>query len=79
MLLTELILSKKGPLAKVWISAHQERKLSKAQTLQVDVGETVGEWSPDLSGGRAWRMPDEPADVIRLSTLLYRGYPGTRW
>lgn len=43
MLLTELILSKKGPLAKVWISAHQERKLSKAQTLQVDVGETVGE------------------------------------
>ena len=51
MLLTELILSKKGPLAKVWISAHQERKLSKAQTLQVDVGETVGEWCPIRAEG----------------------------
>ena len=42
MLLTELILSKRGPLAKVWLSAHQERKLSKQQTLGVDVGESVG-------------------------------------
>lgn len=42
MLLTELILSKKGPLSKVWISAHQERKLNKTQTLQVDVPESVG-------------------------------------
>jgi hypothetical protein len=42
MLLTELILSKRGPLAKVWLSAHQERKLSKQQTLGVDVEESVG-------------------------------------
>lgn len=43
MLLTELILSKRGPLAKVWLSAHHERKLSKQQTLGVDVEESVGE------------------------------------
>ena len=43
MLLTELILSKRGPLGKVWLSAHQERKLSKAQTLGIDVEESVGE------------------------------------
>jgi cohesin complex subunit SCC1 len=42
MLLTELILSKRGPLGKVWLSAHQERKLSKAQTLGIDVEESVG-------------------------------------
>ena len=43
MLLTELILSKRGPLAKVWLSAHHERKLSKQQALGVDVEESVGE------------------------------------
>ena len=42
MLLTELILSKRGPLAKVWLSAHHERKLSKQQALGVDVEESVG-------------------------------------
>lgn len=42
MLLTELILSKRGPLAKVWLSAHHEKKLSKQQALGVDVGESVG-------------------------------------
>ncbi len=43
MSLIELVLNKKGPLAKVWISAHHERKLTKAQALQVDVSESVGE------------------------------------
>ncbi|KAK4683603.1 cohesin complex subunit SCC1, partial [Tremellales sp. Uapishka_1] len=41
MLLTELLLSKRGPLAKVWLSAHHERKLSKQQALGVDVEESV--------------------------------------
>ena len=41
MLLTELILSKRGPLAKVWLSAHQERKLNKQQALGVNVEESV--------------------------------------
>jgi cohesin complex subunit SCC1 len=42
MLLTELILGKSGPLAKVWLSAHHERKLSKQQALGVDVEQSVG-------------------------------------
>jgi cohesin complex subunit SCC1 len=44
MILTELVLAKHGPLAKVWISAHQDRKLSKQQALGVDVSESVGEF-----------------------------------
>lgn len=40
MILNELI--KSGPLAKIWLSAHQERKLSKTQAMGVDVGESVG-------------------------------------
>ncbi|BEI87237.1 hypothetical protein CcaverHIS002_0705830 [Cutaneotrichosporon cavernicola] len=41
MLLSDLILDKRGSLAKVWLSAHHERKLSKQQALGVDVGESV--------------------------------------
>lgn len=48
MLLTELILSKRGPLAKVWLSAHHERKLSKQQALGVDVNESVGKYTSRL-------------------------------
>lgn len=40
----EAILSKKGPLAKVWLAAHYERKLSKAQTLQTDIGQSASEF-----------------------------------
>ncbi|KAI0046073.1 hypothetical protein FA95DRAFT_1583171 [Auriscalpium vulgare] len=38
---SEAILSRRGPLAKVWLAAHMERKLSKAQTLQTDIEQSV--------------------------------------
>ncbi|KAI0030791.1 Rec8 like protein-domain-containing protein [Vararia minispora EC-137] len=38
---SEAILSRRGPLAKVWLAAHMERKLSKQQALQTDIEETV--------------------------------------
>lgn len=37
MFFSETILSAKGPLAKVWLAAHMEKKLSKAQMLQTDL------------------------------------------
>ncbi|CAK9780140.1 hypothetical protein CC85DRAFT_285433 [Cutaneotrichosporon oleaginosum] len=37
MLLSELVLAKGGPLAKIWLTAHHERKLTKQQTLNVDI------------------------------------------
>lgn len=42
MLLNELLTSKRGPLAKVWLSAHHERKLGKRQAMAVDIEESVG-------------------------------------
>ena len=42
---SEAILSRRGPLAKVWLAAHMERKLSKTQTLQTDIEQSVGEFS----------------------------------
>ncbi|QRV79424.1 cohesin subunit rad21 [Ceratobasidium sp. AG-Ba] len=41
MFYAEAILSRRGPLGKVWLAAHWERKLSKTQTLQTDISESV--------------------------------------
>ncbi|KAL2914318.1 sister chromatid cohesion protein 1 [Polyrhizophydium stewartii] len=38
----DTILGKKGPLAKVWLAAHWERKLSKSQFLQTNIRASVG-------------------------------------
>ncbi len=39
---SEAILSRRGPLARVWLAAHYERKLSRALTLQTDIEQSVG-------------------------------------
>lgn len=36
-----IVLSKKGPLAKVWLAAHWDKKLTKAHVFETDVGSTV--------------------------------------
>lgn len=46
---SEAILSRRGPLAKVWLAAHMERKLSKAQTLQTDIEQSVGAYFRTLT------------------------------
>lgn len=47
MFYSEAILSKKGPLAKVWLAAHWERKLTKNQLLQTDIHSSVGKFLSD--------------------------------
>ncbi|KAK9468249.1 Rec8 like protein-domain-containing protein [Lipomyces arxii] len=42
MFYSDVLLSKKGPLARVWLAANLERKLSKAQFLQTDIEKSVG-------------------------------------
>lgn len=55
---SEAILSRRGPLGKVWLAAHWERKLSKAQTLQTDIGESVGNviYAVSLAHGNSLRV-----------------------
>lgn len=43
MFYAQFVLSKKGPLAKIWLAAHWEKKLSKAQVFETDVNEAVDE------------------------------------
>lgn len=41
MFYSETLLSKTGPLARVWLSANLERKLSKTHILQSDIESSV--------------------------------------
>lgn len=43
MFYAQFILSKKGPLAKIWLAAHWDRKLSKAQIFETNVQDAVEE------------------------------------
>uniref|UniRef100_A0A1I7TWE8 Rad21_Rec8_N domain-containing protein n=1 Tax=Caenorhabditis tropicalis TaxID=1561998 RepID=A0A1I7TWE8_9PELO len=43
MFYADFVLSKKGPLSKVWLAAHWEKKLSKAQIYETNVDEAVNE------------------------------------
>ncbi|KAJ9605260.1 sister chromatid cohesion protein 1 [Cladophialophora chaetospira] len=42
MFYSEQLLAKTGPLARVWLAANVERKLSKSQILQSDIESSVG-------------------------------------
>jgi len=41
MFYSQLILAKKGPLAKVWLAAHWDKKLTKAQIVQTSIDSSV--------------------------------------
>uniref|UniRef100_A0A0K0D8F3 Rad21_Rec8_N domain-containing protein n=1 Tax=Angiostrongylus cantonensis TaxID=6313 RepID=A0A0K0D8F3_ANGCA len=43
MFYAQFVLSKKGPLAKIWLAAHWEKKLSKAQIYETSVQDAVEE------------------------------------
>uniref|UniRef100_A0A915CRD9 Double-strand-break repair protein rad21 n=1 Tax=Ditylenchus dipsaci TaxID=166011 RepID=A0A915CRD9_9BILA len=43
MFYAQFVLSKKGPLSKIWLAAHWERKLSKAQIFETNVQDAVDE------------------------------------
>lgn len=42
MFYSQIILAKKGPLGKIWLAAHWDKKLSKMQVFQTDITKSVG-------------------------------------
>lgn len=42
MFYSQIILAKKGPLGKIWIAAHWDKKLTKMQVFQIDITKSVG-------------------------------------
>ncbi|KAI7863262.1 Rec8 like protein-domain-containing protein [Spinellus fusiger] len=43
-ILPDQVIAKQGPLARVWIASHWERKLSKSQFLQTNLEKTIGNY-----------------------------------
>lgn len=41
MFYTQLFTSKRGPLAKIWLAAHWERKLTKAHVFECNLETTI--------------------------------------
>lgn len=41
MFYAQFVLSKKGPLAKIWLAAHWEKKLTKAQVFETNIDKAV--------------------------------------
>ena len=63
MFYSETLLSKTGPLARVWLSANLERKLSKNHILQASVKDSVD----------AIVFPNQAPMALRLSGQLLLG------
>lgn len=63
MFYSETLLSKTGPLARVWLSANLERKLSKTHILQTNIDSSV-----DAIVGQ-----DQAPMALRLSGQLLLG------
>ncbi|KAF5700283.1 cohesin complex subunit SCC1 [Fusarium globosum] len=63
MFYSETLLNKSGPLARVWLSANLERKLSKNHILQSNVKDSVD----------AIIMPSQAPMALRLSSQLLLG------
>ncbi len=42
MFYSENVLTRKGPLANIWLAAHWDRKLTKAQIVQTNIQSSVG-------------------------------------
>lgn len=56
MFYSETLLSKTGPLARVWLSANLERKLSKTHILQSDIESSVSAIVDDKKAPMALRL-----------------------
>jgi N terminus of Rad21 / Rec8 like protein len=41
MFYSQVILARKGPLGKIWLAAHFDKKLTKAQIFTTDISESV--------------------------------------
>lgn len=63
MFYSESILTRKGPLANIWLAAHWDRKLTKAQVVQTDLATSLAE----IVAGRL------PPMALRLTGQLLLG------
>lgn len=45
MFYSDIILAKKGPLGKIWLAAHWDKKISKTQVFQTDIERSASKFA----------------------------------
>lgn len=63
------VLAKKGPLAKVWLAAHWDKKLTKAHIFETDVEQTVDDIISPKVGGWFFAVPVSSCDSFNKLPL----------
>lgn len=69
MFYMHLLINKRGPLAKIWLAAHWEKKLTKAHIFECNLETTVEKIiSPKVCYGmRRWLLVRSGAEVFTFS------------
>lgn len=58
MFYADFVLSKKGPLARIWLAAHWDKKLTKAQIFETNIESSIERiLKPKVSLSRCYRRP----------------------
>ena len=80
MFYSQFVLSKKGPLAKIWLAAHWEKKLSKAQIYETNVQDAVEEiMQPKVGNQReVWSQKNFFSKIFFFRKSISRGNLGRR-
>ncbi|KAG5461159.1 MAG: hypothetical protein BJ554DRAFT_6692 [Olpidium bornovanus] len=71
MFYSEGVLARKGPLARVWLAAHWERRLTKAQFLQTNIQDCVAAHGAPPDGTVAARGSEDllPKDALSYGRM----------
>lgn len=75
MFYSQIILAKKGPLGKIWIAAHWDKKLNKAQIFQTNINTSVGESGGSRAAVTSRWVRGLEAAVVGGRTV-FRSLPG---
>lgn len=74
MFYVHLLINKRGPLAKIWLAAHWEKKLTKAQIFECNLEATIQKiLSPKVGCGLRRGFLESPGVEVLVSqiTLLF--------
>lgn len=79
MFYVNLLINKRGPLAKIWLAAHWEKKLTKAHIFECNLEATIQKiLSPkvgcamrkDLLGRRCWSLLEDSLTLCNILKFL---------
>lgn len=72
MFYAHFVLSKRGPLAKIWLAAHWDKKLTKAHVFECNLESSV---ESIISPKVTWQQPILTASSFPSLVLFVQSFP----